>query len=185
MPTARRILVPASLASLAAAGLATLALSIGGCGGSAPTPTTPAALPDARATDAGPPEGEDDTATPSTPPVDAGVPDAPPPKPDASLPPLATGPVTSQEDAVARAARAADSALDKAYGAHVKKVQIAPTHTGSWTRGVSQEVKTIATGWEIRFASHPPAGFSYEAVVQVSAQGEIAVKKASAEHASD
>lgn len=185
MPTARRHLAPHLALSLAAAGLTALALSIGGCGG-APTPTTPAALPDARSTDAGPPEADDDAAPP-TPPVDAGVPDAAPrpATPDASPPPLVTGPVTSQEDAVARAARAADSALDKAYAAHVKKVQIAPTHTGSWTRGVSQDVKSVAAGWEIRFSSHPPAGFSYEAVVHVSAQGDVAVKKATAEHASD
>jgi hypothetical protein len=184
MRTARRHLPHLAL-SLAAAGLAALALSVGGCGG-APAPTTPAALPDSRTSDAGPPEADDDTAAPA-PPVDAGLPDAPPrpATPDGSPPPLLTGPVTSEEDAVARAARAADGALDKAYATHVKKVQIAPTHTGSWTRGVSQEVKRVGSGWEIRFASHPPAGFSYDAVVTVSAQGEVAVKKASAEHASD
>ena len=182
MPTARRLLAPHLVLSLAAAGLAALALSSGGCGG-APTPATPAALPDARTTDAGPPEADEDNAPP--PPADAAAPDATPPKADASPPPLHTGPVTSQEDAVARAARAADAALDKAYAAHVKKVQIAPTHAGSWTRGVSQDVKSVASGWEIRFASHPPAGFSYEAVVHVTARGDVAVKKASAEHASD
>ncbi|HQY60723.1 MAG: hypothetical protein IPQ09_03695 [Myxococcales bacterium] len=181
MPTTRHILVP--LASLATAGLLGLALSIGGCGG-APAPATPAALPSARTIDAGPPEADDDNTVPS-PPVDAGAPDAPATKPDASPPPVLSGPVRSQEDAVSRAARAADAALDKAYAAHVKKVQIAPTHTGSWTRGVGQEAKSVTSGWEIRFASHPPAGFSYEAVVHVSAQGEVAVKKASANHASD
>lgn len=174
-----------------AAALTALALSVGGCGG-APAATTPAALPDARKGDAGPPEAEDehDDASPAT--LDAGA-DAPALKVDggdasprdASPPPLRSGPVTSQEDAVARASRAADIALDKSYAAHVKKVQIAPTHTGSWTGGIAQDVKATAAGWEIRFAHHPPAGFSHEAVVYVSPQGELVVKKASAEHANE
>lgn len=98
---------------------------------------------------------------------------------DAAPPPSFAGPLRDEADAVARAARAADIALDKAHAAFVKRQQIAPSHSGSWAANGHREAKgSLATGYVVTFESHPPAGFDYVAVVQVGPRGEILVKRA-------
>ncbi len=171
-------------------GLAALTVA---CGAPpAPTPAVPPPAP--RLVDAGvPEEGEAErrerTPTADAGPVDAGPVDAAPARaadhePDAGAS-LASGPVRDEADAVERAARAANVALDKAYALFVKKAQIAPTHTGAWTRGSMRHVTAKATGWEVTFASHPPAGFEHEAVIHVSPSGVLTVKKAVAQFSPD
>lgn len=105
---------------------------------------------------------------------------------DAAPPPPVTGPLRDEADAVARAARAADVALDKAYAAFVKRAQVAPSHTGSWAANARREVKgSVTSGYVVTFDAHPPAGFEYTAVVQVGPRGEIAVKRAEASFSPD
>jgi hypothetical protein len=99
---------------------------------------------------------------------------------------LRTGPVVDDTDAVARAFRPANAALDKAYAEFVKKTQVAPSHTGAWTRSAPSVVKGNAkVGWDVTFSSFPPAGFSHEAIVHVGPKGDVTVKKAVASFSPD
>ena len=99
---------------------------------------------------------------------------------------LRTGPVLDDTDAVDRAFRPANAALDKAYAEFVKKAQVAPSHTGAWTRSAPSVVKGNAkVGWDVTFSSFPPAGFSHEALVHVGLKGDVTVKKATASFSPD
>jgi hypothetical protein len=99
---------------------------------------------------------------------------------------LRTGPVLDDTDAVARAFRPANAALDKAYAEFVKKAQVAPSHTGAWTRSAPSVVKgNSKVGWDVTFSSFPPAGFSHEALVHVGPKGDVTVKKAVASFSPD
>lgn len=99
---------------------------------------------------------------------------------------LRTGPVVDDTDAVGRAFRPANAALDKAYAEFVKKAQVAPSHTGAWTRSAPSVVKGNAkVGWDVTFSSFPPAGFSHEAIVHVGPKGDATVKKAVASFSPD
>lgn len=132
---------------------------------------------DAQASDAQPVEASatKDSGTDAS---DAGV--------DAAPQPSFVGPLRDEADAVARAARAADVALDKAYAAFVKRQKIAPSHSGSWAANGHRDVKgSLTVGYVVTFDAHPPAGFEYVAVVQVGPRGDVQVKRAEASFSPD
>ena len=162
-----------------------LALLVFACGKAA-TPSTPdVPMPEPRTVDA--------SDEPQAPPAEAGVAQgnadagssAPAPPETATSPTERTGPVLDDADAVARASRVANVALQKAYADFVKKNQIAPSHTGPWVKAASEVKGNTKTGWDVTFQSAPPAGFSHEAVVHVGPKGELTVKKARADFSSD
>lgn len=171
--------------------------TIAACGKSAVPEVPEAPLPEARTVDASIPEPPDASA----PEVDArasdaqaidadatkdAAPDAADASVDAAQPPSFVGPLRDEADAVARAARAADVALDKAYAAFVKRQKIAPSHSGSWAANGHRDVKgSLATGYVVTFDAHPPAGFEYVAVVQVGPRGDLQVKRAEASFSPD
>ena len=178
---------------LGAVSLVTLgALLVFACGKVA-TPSTPdVPMPEPRTVDASD-EPQAPPAAPVSPPAEAGVaqgnadagPSAPAPPETATSPTERTGPVLDDADAVARASRVANVALQKAYADFVKKNQIAPSHTGPWVKAASEVKGNTKTGWDVTFQSAPPAGFSHEAVVHVGPKGELTVKKARADFSSD
>lgn len=169
------------------------------CGSPPAAPVPPVALPEPRASGTSAPEvpeppapvappsvGKDDGKDAGTNARDGGASgdagwEAPS---DAGT--LRTGPVLDDTDAVARAFRPANVALDKAYAEFVKKAQVAPSHTGAWTRSAPSVVKGNAkVGWDVTFSSFPPAGFSHEALVHVGPKGDVTVKKAVASFSPD
>lgn len=176
-------------------------LTLAACGKSAVPEVPEAPLPEARTVDASVPEPPDaeaqavdarpgDAQPGDAQPGDAGVTkdsgaDAADASADAA-PVSFVGPLRDEADAVARAVRAADVALDKAYAAFVKRQKIAPSHSGSWAANGHRDVKgSLATGYVVTFDAHPPAGFEYVAVVQVGPRGEIQVKRAEASFSPD
>jgi len=86
---------------------------------------------------------------------------------------------------VARATRAANVALQKAYAEFVKKAQVAPTHTGPWVKAPSEVRGNTKAGWDITFRHAPPAGFSHDAELHVAPKGEVTVKRARADFSPD
>jgi hypothetical protein len=169
-------------------------LTVVACAKSAVPAVPEAKLPEPRTVDADVPEPPDAAhvaadALPAdagrAPSRDAGT-DATIAIADAAPPPPLVGPLRDEADAVARASRAADVALDKAYAAFVKRAQVAPSHTGSWAANARRDVVgSVTSGFVVTFDAHPPAGFEYTAVVQVGPRGEIAVKKAEASFSPD
>ena len=169
------------------------------CGHPAPPPTPehPAPLPEARvATTQAEPDPSPAEAPDAGHAADAGEASirvatatsataATPSSADAVVP-IRNGPVLDDADAVARASHAANAALDKSYVLFVKKAQVAPTHSGPWTRSSPSVVKgNLKAGWDVTFSSFPPAGFSHEAVVHVGPRGDVTVKKASVSYSAD
>lgn len=171
------------------------------CGKSAVPEVPEAPLPESRTVDASVPEppdavaplvdaGAGDAQVTDARPGDAGVTkdsgaDAADASADAALVSF-VGPLRDEADAVARAARAADVALDKAYAGFVKRQKIAPSHSGSWAANGHRDVKgSVTTGYVVTFDAHPPAGFEYVAVVQVGSRGEVQVKRAEATFSPD
>jgi hypothetical protein len=128
----------------------------------------------------------------ASPPGDAGV--LVPAKPDPSTtrtadaaPPASSFP-SGSEDRIVRATKAANQALDASYAEHAKKTPPAeaPAHTGPWVREADAHVAgDVAKGLTITFSRTPPAGFSAQATVTVSASGEVKVRSAVARFASD
>lgn len=174
-----------------ASALLVAALALAGCGKSAPVPRPEVPLPEPRAAAA---EPDPSPAPTSAPEADAAAPLASAGAdaavvPDARLAPpeLAprNGPVVDDADAVARASRAADVALDRAYAEYVKKVKISASHGKTWVKAPTEVRGNAKSGWDVAFASHPPAGFEHDCLVHVSPKGEITVKHARASFSSD
>ncbi len=173
-----------------------LALLVFACGKAA-TPSTPdVPMPEPRTVDASD-EPQAPPVAPVSPPADAGVaqgnvdagsstgPGSGGGSEAATSPVERTGPVLDDADAVARASRVANVALQKAYADFVKKNQIAPSHTGPWVKAASEVKGNTKSGWDVTFRHTPPAGFSHEAIVHVTPRGELTVKKAHADFSSD
>ncbi len=94
-----------------------------------------------------------------------------------------TGPVTDGNDAIERAIPAANAALDQAYA---KAAEPREPHNGSWVWANRAQVEgNTARGFVVRWWSNPPAGFAIEVIVQVNAQGETRVTRATASFSPD
>lgn len=93
--------------------------------------------------------------------------------------------VLDTKDAIARAAAAANTALDEAY-ARSETVKYGAKRTTPWATADNAHVAGDATqGWTIKWARFPTGGFEYEAIVTVSATGTVRVERATAQFSPD
>jgi hypothetical protein len=121
-------------------------------------------------------------SAPPTPTPVAAAPDGSAPVAPGDAAPAAS-PSGALSDTLARAAGAANDALDRAYASQPERMA---QHVGPWvTPDWATWTRDAAGGAIVRWTRFAPAGFAYEAEVVVDAKGGVRVTRATASYSPD
>ena len=157
------------------------------CGGD-PTPAASPRPPASPLTSAASSDNDASAPLSSTVPAASGAAPATPSATAAPAPTttavVASGPVRSAEDAIARALPAADAALRAAY-AKSKSHALGGPHPQPFVTAAEARATPSGTSYVVKWSRHPPAGFEIEATVSVSSAGAVTVTKAEATFSPD
>jgi hypothetical protein len=95
----------------------------------------------------------------------------------------ALAPGSPQDKAVFRAIPIANQALDRAYAR--KAGEAHPSRREPWVSAGGATIRTVASGWRVRWMHDRPSGFTYEVEVEVPPTGAPRVLKATATYSPD